>query len=70
MVLAQKQTREIDQGNKIEDPGINALSYGHPILDKDAKNVCWKNACSTNVSGGTAYPYLFLILYKTQFKMD
>jgi hypothetical protein len=44
-----------DQWNRIEDPDMNPYSSAHLIFDKDAKNLQWKIASSTNVAGKSGY---------------
>jgi hypothetical protein len=34
--------RQVDQGNRIEDPKMNPHTYGHLIFDKGAKTIQWK----------------------------
>jgi hypothetical protein len=34
--------RQVDQWNRIEDPEMNAHTYGHLIVDKRAKTIQWK----------------------------
>jgi hypothetical protein len=31
--------RQVDQGNRIEDPEMNSHSHGHLILNKEAKTI-------------------------------
>jgi hypothetical protein len=47
--------RQVDQWNRIEDPEMNAHTYGHLIFDKRAKTIQWekKTAFSTNGAGTT-----------------
>jgi hypothetical protein len=46
--------RQIDQWNRIEDPEMNAHTYGHFIFDKKAKTIQWKKRQhSTNGAGTT-----------------
>jgi hypothetical protein len=40
MILAQNQ--KCGPWNKMEDPAIIPHSYSLLILDKDAKNICWR----------------------------
>ena len=47
MVLVQYSTvqyseRQVDQWNRIEDPEMNAHTYGHLIFDKGPKAIQWK----------------------------
>jgi hypothetical protein len=35
--------RQVDQGNRTEDPEIKAHTYGHLIFDKEAKTMQWEN---------------------------
>jgi hypothetical protein len=34
--------RQIEHGNRIEDPEMNPHTYGHLIFDKGAKTIQWK----------------------------
>ena len=34
--------RQVEQGNRIEDPEMNPHTYGHLIFDKGAKTIQWK----------------------------
>jgi hypothetical protein len=36
------RNRQVDQWNRIEDPGMNPHTYGHMIFDKGAKTIHWK----------------------------
>ena len=46
--------RQVDQGNRIEDPEMNPHTYGQLIFDKGAKTIQWKkDSISTNGAGST-----------------
>jgi hypothetical protein len=34
--------RQVDQGNRIEEPEMNPHIYGHLIFVKEGKNIQWK----------------------------
>jgi hypothetical protein len=34
--------KQVDEWNRIEDPEMNPLTYGHLIFDKGAKTIQWK----------------------------
>ena len=42
------KNRWTDQWNKIENTDINSYTYGHLILDKEAKNTHWGNDIIVN----------------------
>jgi hypothetical protein len=46
-----QKNRYEDQLNRTEDPDMNPPSYAYLIFYKSAKNIQWKIASSTNVTG-------------------
>jgi hypothetical protein len=43
--------RQVDKCNRIEDPELNLLTYGHLIFNKGAIPIQWKKAFSTKGTG-------------------
>ena len=42
--------RQVDQWNRIEDPEMNAHSYGHLIFDRSVKTIQWKKKTGFSIN--------------------
>jgi hypothetical protein len=49
--------RQVDQWNRIEDPGMNPPTYGHLIFDKRGKTIQWKKDRTSTDGFGTTGGY-------------
>jgi hypothetical protein len=55
--------------NEIEDPDISPYNCSHLIIDKGAKNICWKVVPSTNDKTTKKENYKLMSLINLDFKI-